>query len=112
MFALLVAGVLAAGQGAGPAGKDFGGSKAGEERVVVGVKLCWCPPGTFTMGSPRQEPDHRPDEEQVQVKLTRGFWMGKYELTQGEWKRVAGKLPGKQTQTGGIGDDFPVYEVN
>ena len=30
----------------------------------------------------------------VDVTLTKGFWMGKYEVTQGQWKRVAGKLPG------------------
>ena len=30
----------------------FTGGKAGEEREVGGVKVCWCPPGKFTMGSP------------------------------------------------------------
>ena len=30
----------------------FDGKRAGEERIVAGVRLCWCPPGTFTMGSP------------------------------------------------------------
>ena len=33
----------------------FDGSKAGDERKVAGVTLCWCPPGTFTMGSPPDE---------------------------------------------------------
>src|SRR6266446_3428984 len=68
----------------------FAGSKAGEEREVAGVKLCWCPPGKFTMGSPPDEPERRPGEDQVEVTLTRGFWMGKYEVTQGQWKRVSG----------------------
>src|SRR5207249_7259033 len=61
----------------------FGGSMAGEERVVDGMKLCWCPPGRFTMGSPPGEPERRPGEDQVEVALTRGFWAGKYEVTQG-----------------------------
>jgi hypothetical protein len=56
---------------------DFDGKKAGDERAVAGVKLCWCPPGTFTMGSPPNEPERRPGEDQVQVTLTRGFWTGK-----------------------------------
>ena len=30
----------------------FRGSKPGDEREVAGVKLCWCPPGKFIMGSP------------------------------------------------------------
>src|SRR5262247_3825351 len=56
----------------------FAGSKAGEERAVAGVKLCWCPPGKFTMGSPPGEPERRPGEDQVEVTLTRGFVTGKY----------------------------------
>src|SRR3954451_13928424 len=88
----------------------FVGSKAGDEREVGGVKLCWCPPGRFLMGSPPGEPERRPDETQVEVTLTRGFWMGKNEVTQGQWKRVVGPFPGKLTA--GEGDDFPVYDVN
>ena len=90
----------------------FPGSKAGDEREVGGVKLCWCPAGRFTMGSPRREPERRSDEDQVEVTLTKGFWMGKYEVTQGLWKRVVGKLPGEITEAGGEGDDLPVYNVN
>src|SRR5262245_36509026 len=74
-----------------PEAHPFRGSKAGDEREVSGVKLCWCPPGRFRMGSPRDEPERRPDEAQVEVTLTRGFWMGKYAVTQGQWKRVGGK---------------------
>ena len=90
----------------------FNGSKAGDEREVAGIKLCWCPPGKFTMGSPRDEPERRPGEDQVEVTLTKGFWMGKYEVTQGQWKRVIGKLPGELTAELPEGDDFPVGNVN
>src|SRR5258708_3782558 len=91
---------------------SFLGSKGGDEREVAGIKLCWCPPGKFIMGSAQSEPERRPGEDQVEVTLTKGFWMGKYEVTQGEWKRVVGKLPGELTAAGGAGDDFPVYNVN
>ncbi|MBI3417409.1 MAG: SUMF1/EgtB/PvdO family nonheme iron enzyme [Verrucomicrobia bacterium] len=91
---------------------SFPGSKAGDEREAGGIKLCWCPAGKFLMGSPRGEPERRPGEDQVEVTLTKGFWMGKYEVTQGEWKRVVGKLPGELTAGGGEGDDLPVYNVN
>jgi sulfatase modifying factor 1 len=90
----------------------FIGKKAGEEKTVAGVKLCWCPPGTFTMGSPPTEPERRPGEDQVEVKLTKGFWMGKYEVTQGDWKRAMGKLPGPLTAELPEGDDYPVGNVN
>src|SRR5262245_55290288 len=92
--------------------RSFLGSKGGDEREVVGIKLCWCPPGRFRMGSPPDEPERRPDEAQVEVVLTKGFWMGKYEVTQGQWRRVVGALPGELTAAGGAGDDFPVYNVN
>ena len=88
------------------------GAKAGEEREFVGIKFCWCPPGRFTMGSPPGEPERRPGENQVEVTLTKGFWMGKYEATQGQWQRVIGELPGELTVELPAGDDFPVGNVN
>jgi formylglycine-generating enzyme required for sulfatase activity len=90
----------------------FAGSNAGQEREVAGVKLCWCPPGTFTMGSPPGEPERRPGEDQVEVRLTGGFWAGKFEVIQGEWKRVVGKLPGELTAELPEGDHYPVGNVN
>jgi formylglycine-generating enzyme required for sulfatase activity len=64
------------------------------------------------MGSPADEPERRPDEAPVEVTLTRGFWMGKYAVTQGQWKRVVGELPGESTAEGGDGEDYSVYNVN
>jgi formylglycine-generating enzyme required for sulfatase activity len=93
-----------------PVQGSFAGAQAGEQRTVVGIALCWCPPGKFTMGSPRDEPDRRPGENQVEVTLSRGFWIGKYEVTQGEWKRIVGNLPGELTA--GEGDNLPVYSMN
>ena len=88
----------------------FTGSKAGDEREVAGIRLCWCPAGRFLMGSPPSERERRPGEDQVGVTLTKGFWAGKHEVTQGQWKRVAGEFPSKQPT--GEGADFPVVEVN
>lgn len=85
----------------------FAGSKAGEQRSIGGVELCWCPPGEFRMGSPVDEPGRRGDEGPVEVTLSRGFWIGKYEVTQGQWQRIRGAMPGPLN--GGEGADFPVY---
>src|SRR5262245_53084701 len=106
--AVLLAVALTAGQP--PAA--FPGTKAGEEKTVAGIKLCWCPAGKFTMGSPATEVERRPGEDQVEVTLTKGFWMAKYEATQGQWKTVYGKLPGKLTEELPEGDDYPVGNVN
>ncbi len=100
----LVLTAQAAGQG--------DGTHPGDERQAAGVKLCWCPAGRFTMGSPLEEPGHRPDEVQVAVRITRGFWIGKYEVTQGDWKRIAGPLPAKPTEELPEGDDLPVGNAN
>ena len=110
MFLLFTVGLVSPAPGE-PV-RPFEGAKAGDERAVAGVKLCWCPPGKFTMGSPESEPGHRPDEKQVEVTLTKGFWTAKYETTQGQWKRVVGKLPGKATAELPEDDDLPVGDVN
>jgi len=88
----------------------FAGSRAGAEREIAGVKVCWCPAGTFTMGSPTTEPERRPGEGQVETTLSKGFWVSKYEVTQGQWRQVVGAFPGERTA--GEGDDFPAYTVN
>jgi len=69
--------IPAAVDGASPDQANFFcGSKAGDEREVGGVKLCWCPAGRFIMGSPGDEPERRPDEAQVEVTLTKGLLDG------------------------------------
>jgi formylglycine-generating enzyme len=62
------------------------------------------------MGSPPNEVERRYDETQVDVTLTKGFWMGKYEVTQGEWQRLSGEVHGQLNK--GAGEDFPVYWVS
>jgi formylglycine-generating enzyme required for sulfatase activity len=45
------------------------------------------------MGSPPQEPERESDENQVEVTLSSGFWLGKYEVTQDQWQQVMGTNP-------------------
>jgi formylglycine-generating enzyme required for sulfatase activity len=56
--------------------------------------MVFIPPGTFMMGSPTTEVD-RIDTEGPQraVTISRGFWMGKYELTQGEYQSLMSNNP-------------------
>jgi hypothetical protein len=49
----------------------------------ISMDMLFCPPGTFTMGSPTTEAGRGGDETQHQVTLTNGFYLGKYEVTQG-----------------------------
>ena len=56
--------------------------------------MVFIPPGTFTMGSPTNEVDRNPNEgPQTRVTLSHGFWIGKYEVTQGEYLSVTGVNP-------------------
>lgn len=57
--------------------------------------LVFIPPGNFTMGSPLSEAERRSDETPHEVTLTGGFWMGKCEVTQGEYLEVIGSNPSK-----------------
>ena len=88
------------------------GEHAGERKVVrIGsqeIALRWCPPGTFTMGSPTSEEGRRDDEVQHRVALSQGFWMGETEVTQGLWKEVMGTNPSHFKS----GDNYPVENVS
>src|SRR5262249_40502743 len=72
------------------AGKSVGDEWSGNG---LGMRFCWCPPGKFVMGSPKNEKDRDFNgfsADQVAVTLTKGFWLGKFEVTQGQWERVKG----------------------
>ena len=58
------------------------------------MEFVWIEPGTFMMGSPESEVGRYSDEGPVhEVEISEGFWLGKYEVTQGEWASVMGSNP-------------------
>ncbi|MFO0954694.1 MAG: SUMF1/EgtB/PvdO family nonheme iron enzyme [Isosphaeraceae bacterium] len=100
-------------------GRGAEGASPGEERQdnALAMKFCWCPAGTFTMGSPPGEAARDEDERQTQVKLSRGFWLATYEVTQEEWTRVMGTTLVDQRRKAtavvvGEGARHPMYLVN
>ena len=60
----------------------------------LAMAIVWIPPGEFLMGSPATE-EGRDDvaEPQPHVRISRGFWLGKYEVMQSEWEAVMGSNP-------------------
>jgi formylglycine-generating enzyme required for sulfatase activity len=68
---------------------------AGDERNDNFLKLIlvWCPPGKFMMGSPKDEFERGDDEDQREVTLTKGFWVGKFEVMQSQYMRIMGTNP-------------------
>ena len=57
------------------------------------MEFVWIPAGEFLMGSASYEEGRDSDERQHEVRISQGFWMGKYEVTQGEWESVMGANP-------------------
>ena len=54
----------------------------------VDLEMLYVEEGTFTRGSPTSETGRSPDETQHQVTLTKGFYLGKYEVTQAQYQAV------------------------
>jgi formylglycine-generating enzyme required for sulfatase activity len=67
----------------------------------LGMKMLWCPPGEFLMGSPE-------DENQVQVQISKGFWMARTPVTQGQWQAQMGNNPSHFKGS----KDLPVEKVS
>jgi formylglycine-generating enzyme required for sulfatase activity/serine/threonine protein kinase len=78
----------------------------------LNMPLVWIPPGDFTMGSPKDEKDRHDDENQVQAKLTQGFWLGQHEVTQAEWQRVMQTTPWSGRNYVKEGDNYPATYVS
>ena len=105
-----------------PAADRGRGKKPGDLRDdnALKMKLVWCPPGFLTMeeievitepapektddsnaaeADLKDKPAPRPRKinkiTPVKVTLTQDFWLGKYEVTQSEWKEVMKTEPWK-----------------
>jgi formylglycine-generating enzyme required for sulfatase activity len=75
----------------------------------IGMKLMLVPAGKFKMGSPRSEPERRDEEgPQHEVEITRPFYMGAYEVTQAQYKKIMGKDPSRWKEKDRGGPDLPV----
>ena len=58
------------------------------------MEFVWIEPGSYLRGSPLDESNRRSEEgPQHQVTLTRGFWLGKFEVTQKQWALVMDTEP-------------------
>jgi Caspase domain/Sulfatase-modifying factor enzyme 1 len=92
------------------------GTHAAEVRDDNGLrlKLVWCPPGPFKMGPPPVVVDgtNLSDGEQVDVVISTGFWLGKYELTQRQWNLVVQTKPWSGKKNIKEGENFPATYVS
>jgi formylglycine-generating enzyme required for sulfatase activity len=61
----------------------------------IGMEFVLIPSGSFMMGSPESEAERYNYEVQHKVTISKQFYMGKYEVTQAEWKAIMGSNPSK-----------------
>ena len=105
-----VVAMLAAGCGRAPENEGDGPT----------MKFVRIPAGSFYMGSPSSEKDRDNNEGPVhEVRITEPFYMGKYEVTQAQWKAVMGTTVAQQHEKAswplllkGDGSEYPIYYVS
>jgi formylglycine-generating enzyme required for sulfatase activity len=125
-----------------PAADRMVGQEAGQVRDDNGLtmKFVWCPPGFIKMEDARfvkvdanvseegaalnddevvSENDESAADKQtirkitpVKVFISRGYWLGKFEVTQLEWKTVMATEPWKEQRRAKEGDDLAATYVN
>jgi formylglycine-generating enzyme required for sulfatase activity/serine/threonine protein kinase len=61
----------------------------------VRLAMIYLQGGSFRMGSPSDEKDRDSDEGPVHTVELDGFWMGKFEVTQGQYQAVMGTNPSR-----------------
>jgi len=127
------------GQAPTAAADPMRGKAAGDVRDDNGLKmkLVWCPPGVVTMENvevieePAAKKEVKPENDgddvdakdepkpwqttkivPVKVFLTKGYWLGKCEVTQSEWKKVMKSEPWKGKESTKEGADYPATFVS
>jgi formylglycine-generating enzyme required for sulfatase activity len=83
--------IIANGQGGGDTKEKTGTVR----KNSIGMELVYISPGqSFVMGSAASETNRDADEGPTRkVTVARGFWIGKYEVTQQEYKKVMDATP-------------------
>jgi formylglycine-generating enzyme required for sulfatase activity len=87
----------------------FGGSNVAPDFTnSIGMKFKRIEAGTFMMGSNDNDTNAESDEKPLhRVNITKDFYMGQYEVTQGQWRAVMGTDPSHFK-----GDNLPVESVS
>jgi formylglycine-generating enzyme required for sulfatase activity len=77
------------------------------------MEMVYINPGKFTMGSPSSEPGRYSQEgPQHEVTITKGFYLGKYEVTQGQWQAAIGTTPWVNQSFVQVNPDNPAVYVS
>ena len=81
--------------------------------TVTGIEFIWIHGGCFEMGSPPSEQGRFPDEGPVHEVCVDGFWIGKHEVTNGQYRKFLPQHDSKSYQGRSLnGNDHPVVNVS
>lgn len=85
-------------------------SKPKAFKSKMGIEFVPLPAGEFTMGcSPGDSECSNSEKPEHKVEITKGFYMGKYEITQAQWKALMEENPSKFNSCCG---NCPVEQVS
>ncbi|MBI4774952.1 MAG: SUMF1/EgtB/PvdO family nonheme iron enzyme [Deltaproteobacteria bacterium] len=87
---------------------ETAGMDVGWIEPVTAMKFAWVPGGCYEMGCGSWTSDCDGDEQPVHEVCLDGFWMGRYEVTQGQWKKIMGSNPSYFKKD----DHYPVDQVS
>ncbi len=75
----------------------------------LGMKFVLIPSGNFVMGSPKSETGRQWNEKQHTVVISKSFYMGETEVTQGQWEKLVGFNPSSFSK---LGKNYPVDTIS
>ncbi len=94
-------------------GSNYASSGKSFTEPETGMEFVWVPKGCFQMGSPSSESGRYSDEGPVHRVCVDGFWLGKYEVTNGQYRRYKSGHNSKSYKGNSLnGDSQPVVEVS
>ena len=74
----------------------------------LGMRFVLIPAGSFVMGSPESETGRQWNEKRHRVIISKSFYMGETEVTQGQWDRLVSPNPSSFK----LGKNYPVDTVS
>ncbi|MBF0444174.1 MAG: SUMF1/EgtB/PvdO family nonheme iron enzyme [Magnetococcales bacterium] len=86
------------------------GGKLDWQEPVTGMLFVWVPNGCFDMGSNNGNSDEKPVHK---VCITKGFWMGKYEVTNKQYRMYKPNHDSQILNGASLnGDDLPAVQIS
>ncbi len=73
------------------------------------MRFVLIPSGSFLMGSPKSEKDRQWNEKSHKVVISKSFYLGETEVTQGQWGKLVGFNPSSFSK---LGKDYPVDTIS